>query len=580
VHTLVRRGSSGWVCPMNSVDNVVPLRASDGQWEDDPPELNLRVLACLGRYLRDRCGPDALERATGAVHLRPHDLDGKTRWVSVKRFEGLLKAARAELESDEEFNEACLYEYAATAQGLVRYLLTLSSPLTAYERGCQMFGLASRVSTLQAERLSNRTLRLVYKTTRAESKLACVTRRASLSVLPVLWGLPRARVESKKCVAHGDDCCVYDITVYETSRRLPAALGALAGAVMAGLGLALESHFHGAWLFLPVMGALIGHILELRRVNRHNIAAGERSHELLRELAEDDSEARRELMELHQRQNEWLGLMEEQLAERTAALQEVVQRIREFQRSTHTHIRGLSHDLRNPLHLLLLEADVLHQHRDSLGPVGPDLVDEHVGAVRKIEQLLAELMAFVTSERVTIDLAPAGIDVPQLTERMRRQLRALAHGKTIRLSVFRVREAPDSVFVDPMLLDRIVDNLLTNAVKYTERGSIVIEVGGTPGFLTLKISDTGRGIEPERLEAAFEGGATQVSHRASGSYGVGLSIVVELLRRIDGRLEVMSKPNLGTTFWVHIPVDTRQQSEMFETEPRSSKILTIRKGMN
>lgn len=559
-------------------DNVTPIAAALGSWEDDAPELNLRLLVCVGRYLRDRRGEEALVRATRAAGLEPSHLDGKTRWVEAARFEALLRAVRAELDSDEEFFEANLYQYAET-QGLIRFLVTLSSPTYAYERGCQMFSLASRVSRLQVERVNNRRLRFRYTSTKPESRLMCLSRMSSLAVTPTLWGLPRARVESKSCVADGDEHCEYELTVYESPRWLPAALGAVAGGGVAALLSALQVEPSFAVPLAPVAGALVGHVLELGRVNRHNIATGLQSQELLRELAEDDADARRELMAIQKRQSEWLELMEEQLAERSAALQEVVERIRGFHQTTHTAIRGLSHDLRNPLQVLFLEADLLARHQDKLGPRGPEIVEEHVSAVRKIQQLLSELMEFVTSERVHMELTPEPIDVSALTDRMRRQLRALVHGKPIRSSVFRVREAPDEVVVDAMVLDRIIDNLLSNAAKYTQNGSIVVEVAGTPGFLTLKISDTGRGMEPDSLERAFVSGATEPSQRQSGSYGIGLSVVIDLLGRIGGRLEVMSKPNTGTTFWVHVPVRANERTEA-DARPDSSKVLTIRRAMS
>lgn len=551
------------------------VQPSARRWADDAPELNLRLLVCLGLYLREKRGKHALARATAAAGLTPEHLDGKTRWIAADRFEALLTAARAELASDDEFYEACMHRYAET-QGLLRYLVTLSSPVHAYERGCQMFTLASRISRMEFSRLHNRKLRLRYTTTRPESRLMCLSRMASLAVTPTLWGLPRAHVQSTKCVANGDDCCEYVLTVYESSRWFPALVGAAigAGVSLAFLQLGLDPA-HLAWL-PPIVGGLIGHVREMRRVNRHNVATGQRAHELLRAVAEDDAEARRELMELHKRQDEWLRFMEEQLAERSAAREEVVERIRRFEQSAQTTIKGLSHDLRNPLQSLLMEAEVLARHRDVLGA---DLVDEHVEAVRRIQQLLGELMRFVTAERMQIELSPEPIEIDQLTERLRRQLRALVHGKPIRTSVFRVREAPDRVVVDPMVLSRILDNLLTNAAKYTETGSIVLEVGGTPGHLTLKLSDTGRGMEPERLERAFIGGATSPNERAAHSYGVGLSVVVDLLRRIGGRVEVMSKEGVGTTFWVHVPLEPGSPQQSSREAPQFD-VVTIRKVWN
>lgn len=551
----------------NPSDNVIPLRPVADRWKEDPPELNLRVCFCLGRYLRERHGEAAAERVTSAAGLSPADLDGKARWVSAARFDALLAAARAELASDTEFFEAFVYGFAGT-RGLGRYLMTLRSPVDAYARGSEMFKLQSRISTLEHTRLGESKLRLVYTTARDESRLMCMSRMASLTVIPTLWGLPRAHVKSKQCVAAGDPCCEYELTVYESSRWLPAVIGAALGSSGAALAFVIDPT--PWWLLLPALGASLGHLLEMYRVNRHNIATGVRAQEVLREIAEHDADARHELNELHQRQSQWIVVMEEQLAERTFALQEVVQRIRSLQESTHSTIRGLSHDLHNPLQVIQTTTEMMYQYRDELGPHGEEIAQNHAEAVRKLKLLFEELVQYVTTERLEMELAPQPIDVGVLTERMRRQLRALAHGKSIRVSVFRVREAPDRVIVDPMLLDRIIDNVLTNAAKYTEEGSIVVEIGGTPGFLTIKVSDTGRGIEPERLARAFERG--EPSERG---HGIGLSVVVDLLGRIDGRIEVMSKPNVGTTFWVHVPVDTRDE-EVFERP--SQQVLTIRRS--
>src|SRR5690606_21507544 len=113
----------------------------------------------------------------------------------------------------------------------------------------------------------------------------------------------------------------------------------------------------------------------------------------------------------------------------------------------------------------------------------------------------------------------------------------------------------DRIETDPLIFERVIDNLCTNAAKYTERGSIVLELDGRPGFLVLKISDTGRGIAPERLEKIFAADSSPDAERAARSLGVGLSVVVTLMGQIGGRVEVMSKVGRGTTFWAHFPLE-------------------------
>jgi signal transduction histidine kinase len=124
-------------------------------------------------------------------------------------------------------------------------------------------------------------------------------------------------------------------------------------------------------------------------------------------------------------------------------------------------------------------------------------------------------------------------------------------------------------------LDRVVDNLLTNAAKYTERGAVVVELDGAPGFLVLKVSDTGCGIEAEAMGRIFQPGGSPVDARRGDSFGVGLSVVIRLLEQIGGRLEVMSKPGEGTTFWIFLPLRAQVDDTPSGQRRRSSGEVAV-----
>ncbi|MBZ0121061.1 MAG: HAMP domain-containing histidine kinase [Sandaracinaceae bacterium] len=553
------------------MSNVVPIEVARPNGQAGAPEFNLRVLTCLGRFLAET-NPSALERVTRAAGLEPTALDGKTRWVSHQTVEAVLAAARSEMASDEELFKACLYKY-AESHGLIRYLVMLASPLQAYERGAQMFDLASRVSEFKTIRQDAHRIRMIYTSERPESRLMCLSRMSALVVTPTLWGLPRARIDERKCIAHGDDCCEYEVSFYSHVRWISVLWGALAGGAIATTLVLLDQSW-ATGLALPVLGGLVGYLRELRVVHRFNVDMGVRAQELLREVARDDAEARAELLELHARQAEWTRVTEEQLAERSAALEKVTERITWFRTSTQTTLRGLSHDMRNPLQVLTAESALLRMLFERAGLPVPDILDDHDAAVHKIERLLAELMNFVTSERTAGRFKPEELIIGRLSDRLRRQIRALTLGKNIRTSVFTVREAPEKIVADSMVLDRVLDNILTNAAKYTEEGSIVVEVGGTPGMLTVKVSDTGRGIEPERIERIFDGRPSE--GRRPGSFGVGLSVVIELLRQIGGSLEIMSKHAVGTTVWIHVPVAPAEDHSAVRDSRRP--VLSIRRS--
>jgi signal transduction histidine kinase len=192
-----------------------------------------------------------------------------------------------------------------------------------------------------------------------------------------------------------------------------------------------------------------------------------------------------------------------------------------------------------------------------------------------MDSLLSGLIRSASSDPQLIEVNPEPVEVQPLVERLRRRLRALVHGRDIRVSVFRTREAPDAIECDQLILDRVLDNLLTNAAKYTETGSIVVEVGGTPGFLTVKVSDTGRGIDEDKIQSIFRPAATPPADRAPRSFGVGLSVVVQLLDQIGGRIEVMSRAGRGTTFWAHFPEELTPRSS--SGRPALERVVTIRR---
>jgi signal transduction histidine kinase len=139
----------------------------------------------------------------------------------------------------------------------------------------------------------------------------------------------------------------------------------------------------------------------------------------------------------------------------------------------------------------------------------------------------------------------------------------LVRGKDVRISVFTVRDAPERITIDIVLFNRIIDNLLLNAAEFTEHGSIVVEVAGTPDFLTIKISDTGGTLREDELGKIFR----PVQRGPGGySYGAGLSVVVQLLASVGGKLDVMTHNGKGTTFWAHFPVNKEGVGAVADTE--------------
>ncbi len=517
------------------------------------PQYNARILRSLAEFLRSEFGQTALAEVATAGGFRTEELDGRSLWVSIDRIEAVLAGARARMPNDDVFKRACVHKM-AEAYGPIRYVMWATSPGAVYALAGRTYKLVTTNGdvTILARTRTSMDARISRPV--PVSRLHCVLQQAQTAALPTLWGLPPAMLREDGCVALGDEACTYHLRWFDVKRWVPSLAGLAAGSALAFL-LSGTPYVNGlASGAVALLGLAAGYIYELHHAGGRNVRVGEEINAALRQLADEEAEARRELLSLHQRQRDWARLLEEETTERARAFQQVLDGIGELQRARDSTLRGFSHDLNNPLAVLRANIEYLRENKSD--PEVTEVLADFDQAAAQIGNLLAELMKAVSGSMTVIPLSPQLIDVGTITERLRRRVRALVYGRDIRASVFRTREAPEAITTDPLLFDRVLDNILTNAAKYTEIGSIVIELDGTPTSLVIKVSDTGRGIAPEDLERSFR---PRGADGPSG-YGVGLSVVVQLLGQVGGRREVMSKPAHGTTFWVHFPIQLKTRS--------------------
>ncbi|HUT79528.1 MAG TPA: HAMP domain-containing sensor histidine kinase [Polyangia bacterium] len=550
-----------------------------------PSDYNICIVLSPLRHIRDMHGDEALDRVFSQSGLSRAQFDDEKTWLSLEQVVGVLQAVRDIVGSDEGLQTACLHGL-AKSYGPLRYVLRALSPQRVYEmaaRNMKVISSVSRVEVFEQKSSSGMTLR--YFGPPGESRLMCLGRQAQSKSLPTIWGLPPAQIRERSCIARGDPCCEYEIRVFQPRGLLKPFAGGLLGAAGAGLALhfGLSAIPAGTlWFALPALGFVVGHLLELRRTNRVNLDVAEEMNEELRRLLRENAEAQREILDLHQRQQDWNRRLEQQVAERARVNEEVAERIQSMLTERHLVIRGMSHDLYSPLSAL---ESINNDLRTSLGPddvTRCGIVEDQQLYIRRMRSLLDGLMRLASADPATMQLSPEPIEVAPLEDSYRRRLRALVGDRGIRVSVLATREAPKLIVIDRMVLDRVIDNLLSNAVKYTDRGSIVLELDGKPGFLTVKISDTGRGIADDEIARIFQPGGSDPTRRVAESHGLGLSVVVRLLDRIGGRLEMMTLPKEGSTFWAHFPAEpavaaTPAVPEAAQKDDPTSRVVTIRK---
>jgi signal transduction histidine kinase len=536
---------------------------------------NARILFPLLRYIDDHLTPGEAESILQRAKVTRADiLSRRSAWMSFDQFDRFLQGVVEQVPDEQEFMRAASYKL-HEAYGPLRFVLWATAPHRVVEISAKYMHLVSNVSRWELLEVSPTLIRARYYSKMPETRWMELSRQAQTIAMPTLWGLPKAQLQVKCSLGEGAPHSEWVVRFFRRPGWMPVLLGGMAGLLLAGLSSLLPSGSLLPWLSLPMAGAALGYGWESRRTYRRNLDFSQEVTDAVRELARAEREARQENLGLLDRQKDWSRLMEEQVRDRTALLQQLVEDLRSLQADQQSAVQGVSHDLRNPLSVIRFGTELLRKEMTE-GPLAVrDLVEDMSQATDRMDSLLSGLIRSASSDPQLIEVNPEPVEVQPLVERLRRRLRALVHGRDIRVSVFRTREAPDAIECDQLILDRVLDNLLTNAAKYTETGSIVVEVGGTPGFLTVKVSDTGRGIDEDKIQSIFRPAATPPADRAPQSFGVGLSVVVQLLDQIGGRIEVMSRAGRGTTFWAHFPEELTPRSS--GGRPALERVVTIRR---
>ena len=221
----------------------------------------------------------------------------------------------------------------------------------------------------------------------------------------------------------------------------------------------------------------------------------------------------------------------------------------------------MSHEIRTPLNGVLGMAALLRKT-----PLAPNQ-REYLATMQQAGQHLLALvndvldLAKVTSPNIELDYAP--FDVAVLLVGAGQTVASLAAQKGLRLAVEPLTLAEPRMLGDAYRLHQVLLNLLSNALKFTEVGSVrlgitVVETQAAAVRLRFWVEDTGMGIPPEQQERIFESFA-QASADTSlrfGGTGLGLAISEQLVRQMGGTLQVCSQPGIGTTFAFSLTLPT------------------------
>lgn len=234
------------------------------------------------------------------------------------------------------------------------------------------------------------------------------------------------------------------------------------------------------------------------------------------------------------------------------ALEEANQRNREIMESRHKLLLSVSHDIKTPLNSILGYLEILQQNEH--------LTEKEIASMQNsgkhILSLLSNLLEFSSLEQGKLQLANSDFLLNELCDELYEMFAPLAKAKKLSFTYEKDFDPDLALYSDPLMIKQIVTNILSNAIKYTRKGSVAFKISYRKGFIGFVVNDTGVGIPKDKLDSIYQP-FTRIDENnslAEGS-GFGMYVVKGLVQLFHGKIQYQSKEGEGTSVAVSLPAE-------------------------
>ncbi|WP_298716485.1 response regulator [uncultured Oceanisphaera sp.] len=268
------------------------------------------------------------------------------------------------------------------------------------------------------------------------------------------------------------------------------------------------------------------------------------------------------------------------LVVRNRQLREASQASFALARAKTDFLANMSHEIRTPMNAIIGFASLLQQ--TPLNGQQSEYLKKIKNSSDNLLLLINDILDLTKVEAGKLELEDIEFDLNELLERLSGLFADMSEQKQLEVIINKVADVPDCLHGDPLRLGQVLVNLVNNAVKFTERGEVVLTVSvcaDPEPRLCIEVSDTGIGIMPDQLNRLF-GSFTQVdasTTRKYGGSGLGLSISRHLVQLMGGTIEVSSQPGRGSIFTVKMPLQpaTMVRAELQPAHLAGQKVLLV-----
>jgi signal transduction histidine kinase/ActR/RegA family two-component response regulator len=227
-----------------------------------------------------------------------------------------------------------------------------------------------------------------------------------------------------------------------------------------------------------------------------------------------------------------------------------------FAKSKTRMLAVVSHEIRTPLNGMLGMLQVMAA--EPMDPTQKQRLEVALESGETLTSLLNDLLDASKIEAGRLELVEADFDLARLLDRMKAAFGEVAHKKGVALRIEVAPEAAGDWVGDKVRIGQILANLISNAVKFTDRGDVIVSVGvSTTAGLRIAVRDSGIGMDQDALGRLFAPYVQASAHTAHthGGTGLGLSISRSLARMMGGDITVESTPGQGSCFTVELPLE-------------------------
>jgi signal transduction histidine kinase/DNA-binding response OmpR family regulator/HAMP domain-containing protein len=311
---------------------------------------------------------------------------------------------------------------------------------------------------------------------------------------------------------------------------------------------------------------------ETRRLNKEIKGKNVELQKQTEELQLQTEELQLQTEEL-QSQTEELQVQSDELQEQNIELDMQKREVEEANRLKSEFLSNMSHELRTPLNsIMALSRTLTMQAKDKISSEENKYLEIIERNGKNLLTLINDILDLSKIEAGKLEIALQTFSINSIIQNIKENLSSIAKEKEIKIYLELADNLP-KIESDPEKVYQILQNVIDNAVKFTQKGSVTISADTDENQMVIKVIDTGIGVSQEELPYVFEEfrQADGSTSRQFGGTGLGLAIVHKLMNRLRGKIEVQSELGKGSIFTIYLPLKWSGDIE-------SEKVTTLSKS--